>query len=462
MEEGAAGKTEALISSVASPLKVSVSSESGGNTPSTAASSPSTVLGDGCDFGSSGLESGLGPAVLDFSGEASESQISNEQSPAPSPEVQRLYWEGFFVNLPMFAGYAALFGLQHQIKAKFDFSDTDVAGSREFGVAVSFLYIFNLIFRFSHNILFGFMGPRGRTYIAMMAMMSSMLVIALAIFIFESRNLLWVYLAYALGGVGVGTFEANFLCCLTPLGPRTKHMAITAIPIGILVVLVGAFFLMGPPFYVPVTALYIGVAGLIFCGIATFAFRIPKVKSDKLEVETQGVRKFVDEIRQWRQWLPLVWHLPVATMIDMFTLSAFCPGVALYIYDQKHITLFPGVVLANADYFVIYNTFNMLGGMTGRILSYRLRPRHPLFYTLFNITGSIMLLFRIPALAAVSTFVIMVGDGLIYGTIAKRIDATVPKQFNLVALSFWLFVGDFGSVTGSNLISYIKIWVVGH
>merc|ERR1712176_1505871 len=105
---------------------------------------------------------------------------------------------------------------------------------------------------------------------------------------------------------------------------------------------------------------------------------------------------------------------------------------------------------------------NMLGGLCGRILSYRLKPRHPILYSMLNITGAAMLLLKIPLLAPLSTFVVMMGDGLIYGSITRRIDATVPKEFNLVALSFWLFVGDFGSVAGSNLISYIRIWVVGN
>jgi len=294
---------------------------------------------------------------------------------------------------------------------------------------------------------------------SMIAMMASMLIIAIVIFIMESCHVGWVMLAYALGGVSVGTFEANFLCCLTPLGPRTKHVAITAIPVGITSVLVGGFFAMGPPFHVKVTYIYMTVAVSVFCAMLLFALRIPK--TDNVETERQGMRQFVSQVRQWRQWLPLVWHLPLATAVDMFSLSAFSPGVALYIYDTKTVEIFPGVPLANPDFFVIFNIFNMLGGLCGRILSYRLRPRHPLLFTVLNVIGAFLLLTRVPALAPLSTFLVMSGDGLIYGAIARRIDATVPKQFNLVALSFWLFVGDFGSVAGSNLIAYIRVWVVG-
>merc|ERR1719199_1109088 len=100
--------------------------------------------------------------------------------------------------------------------------------------------------------------------------MASMLVISIAIFFMDSRNIGWVMIAYALGGVAVGTFEANFLCCLTPLGPRTKHVAITAIPVGVTTVLVGGFFAMGPPFDIPPIAIYIGVALGVFCGMVLF------------------------------------------------------------------------------------------------------------------------------------------------------------------------------------------------
>lgn len=189
------------------------------------------------------------------------------------------------------------------------------------------------------------------------------------------------------------------------------------------------------------------------------AVRIPRVQH--LSQNQSGLSSFLQDAKLWKQWLPLIWTLPFATAVDMFTLSAFSPGVALYIYDGKTVTLLPGLELPTHSFFAIYNTFNMLGGLCGRYVSYRLKPRHPLVYSLLNIVGALILLTRMPILAPLSTFTVMLGDGLIYGSIARRIDATVPKQFNLIALSFWLFVGDFGSVLGSNLISYIRIWVVG-
>jgi len=363
-------------------------------------------------------------------------------------------WAGFFVNAPMFCGYATLFGLQHEVKAKLGFSDMDVGQSRTFGIAVSFLYIFNMIFRFSHNIVFGCISPRHRTCIAMLSMMASMLTIAIPIFLLESDSLMWVVIAYALGGVAMGTFEANFLCCLTPLGNATKHIAITAIPLGVTIVLVGGFFAMAPPVNVPPIAIYLAVAFSVLCGMILFATCI-------LHSGVHERWHLIAEARQWRQWFPLIWHLPIASAVDMFVLTAVSPGVALYIWDSKFVHVLPGVFLPTDTFFAYFNIFGMVGGVCGRVLSYRLRPRHPILYAGLSVVGAMLVLLKIPAIAPLGTFLALMGDGLIYGTITRRIDATVPKQFNLIALSFWLFVGDFGGVTGSNLISYLRIWVVG-
>merc|ERR1719335_1806813 len=126
-----------------------------------------------------------------------------------------------------------------------------------------------------------------------------MLSIAIVIFILESCHVGWVMLAYALGGVAVGTFEANFLCCLTPLGPRTKHVAITAIPVGITAVLVGAFFAMGPPFHVTATSIYLVVASAVFLAMILFAVRIPNLKIESVGDGNAGLRRFVAELMQW-------------------------------------------------------------------------------------------------------------------------------------------------------------------
>jgi len=362
----------------------------------------------------------------------------------------------------MFCGYSALFSLQHELKTKLDISDSAEEATRTFCFAVSFLYMFNMFFRVLHNIVFGYLTSRQRTVVAMFSMMGSMLILAGPIFLMGSQCMSWVMAAYALGGVGMGTFEANYLCCLTPLGPRTKHVAITAVPVGITTVSVGGFVAMGPPFYISATGIYVAVAVAIFGGISIFTLRIPSAAGNGEMAVHKGLASIVADACAWRQWLPLVWHLPLPSAIDMFMLAAFSPGVALYIWDKDTVSLMPGAVLPMHSFFALFNVCNLMGGLCGRILSYRIRkPRHPLSYALLCITGAGFLLMKVPMLAFLSNFLIMVGDGLIYGLVARCIDEIVPKQYNLIAISYWLFVGDLGSVTGSNLVSYIRIWVAG-
>merc|ERR1719265_568542 len=286
----------ALIAQSSSPLKSERERVESPTAASTTADflSPGALSFSGSDFDSSPLRSEHGVS-LQAKFDDVESALSQHDAIVPEGEVfeeaRPVVWEAFFVNMSMFCGYAALFGLQHEIKSRFKISDDDVEMSRQFGVAVSFLYIFNLIFRFSHNIVFGWLGPRGRTYMAMTSMMAAMLIIAVEIFILDSFLMGWVMLAYAFGGVAIGSFEANFLCCLTPLGPRTKHVAITAIPVGVTSVLVGGFFAMGPPFHVSAMSIYLTVAVGVFIGVLLFAFRIPKSSGS---VETnQGLKQFV-------------------------------------------------------------------------------------------------------------------------------------------------------------------------
>ena len=48
-------------------------------------------------------------------------------------------------------------------------------------------------------------------------------------------------------------------------------------------------------------------------------------------------------------------------------------------------------------------------------------------------------------------------NGAVYGIGARRVDTSVPLEFTLVATSAWLFLGDLGSVIGSNVIDYVDI-----
>merc|ERR1712113_209271 len=143
----------------------------------------------------------------------------------------------------------------------------------------------------------------------------------------------------------------------------------------------------------------------------------------------------------------------------MLCLASFCPGAVLFMYDRATVELAPGYAVPTDTFLAIFNTSNMLGGTIGRWLSYRMLARHPVLYIPLHLVGVVLILLKMPLMAPIGVFLVMLADGLIYGTISREIDARIPKEFNLVAISYWLVLGDLGGITGSNLIAYIREWV---
>ncbi|CAL1150526.1 unnamed protein product [Cladocopium goreaui] len=225
-------------------------------------------------------------------------------------ENERLvYWESIFVVLPCFSGYAALFGLQHEVKVRLRIADDSSQASHHFGAAVSCLYLFCLIFRIAHKVVFSSLNPRVRVHVALSCMMVSMLVMSVVVLTFECYDLYWVIVSYSLGGAAIGSFESNLLNCLTPFGHETKRLAILGIPLGVNTILIGGFFIMGPPLQVSVTTVFAGVAALNLIGMIVFAVWIPPRGE---AVKAGGVNELVADCKGCRHWLPLLWHYPLA------------------------------------------------------------------------------------------------------------------------------------------------------
>ena len=42
--------------------------------------------------------------------------------------------------------------------------------------------------------------------------------------------------------------------------------------------------------------------------------------------------------------------------------------------------------------------------------------------------------------------------------LSRHIDANIDHKYNLIALSVWLFIGDIGSVAGSNTLAYVWLF----
>lgn len=354
------------------------------------------------------------------------------------------YREVFLATLPVFAGYACLFALQGKVKVLYDIQ---VGSERErvFSVAVSFLYLGNFIFRLGHNIIFGFLAPRNRVLVSMGAMFIAMITLGL-VMVFNPYSLAWVFIAYGLGGVGIGTFEANMLSVVTPLGSNTKLWCVIGIPVGVLLITIGAFLLM--QVHVTPLEIYFVVAGFILVGVVAYMARIYRLAANGF---APLLKDFIAELRQFRQWMPQITFHSLAMILDMLCVSAFSPGLVLYLYNTPTIKFFGRAVPQNY-YFVIYNSFFSFGDTVGRKIFYKMRPIFPFLFLILSGAGVGIGLSTVTDIVPLCGLLVALANGGLYAQTCHHIDKKIDKRFNLIALSFWLFVGDIGSVVGSNLI----------
>lgn len=278
---------------------------------------------------------------------------------------------------------------------------------------------------------------------------TSICILGFFIFTFNwTGSLAWVFLAYMLGGVGIGSFESNLLSAITPLGHETKMWAILGFPIGFACVLVGGFALTAAG--TPDVAIYMIVLAMLVCGGLVFQYSIPNIP---IENNSDSFSAFVDNFRHWREWLPpIAWHC-LALMINMFAVSLFS-GVLLYILNGTQVPLFgvhstvrvvhapsplpslcffvvvsdsqlcvlcgflyllllsvtphlspsciplvPQTHIPHDGFFVIYNLFTLMGDSSSRRVAYRFKPRHPMIFLVLSVMGAVLCLCKVAILA---------------------------------------------------------------
>jgi hypothetical protein len=368
-----------------------------------------------------------------------------------------------FTMTPAFMGYAALVTLQDNIKKRLGIVDGNSPGSYEFSFAVSWLYLGNLIFRLMHNIIFERFSPRARVCIAYVCLSIACMTLAIAYYLCNSKSITWVFVAYMTGGIGVGTFESNLISSITPLGHKTKQWAQFGISIGFNGVSVGAFLLYAA---FPASAewlqcgTYIVIALCNLAGLAFFTLAIPQIDYSSSK---QGLAMFWKDIRRFREWLPLMASYSAPFPLDMASLGFFS-AVQLYIYNVAHIPLWwhSSVTVPENAFRAVFNLHSLLGDGLGRKIAYsRSRLTHPAFFLILSAIGGGLILSKIALIAPLGMFLVMFANGSMYATTTKYVDVAVPQRFNLIALSFWLFVGDVGSFVGSNLVNVARVAIGG-
>lgn len=376
----------------------------------------------------------------------------------PQPPLRR----AIFTMLPFFMGYATMVTLQAHIKHRLDIGDNSSSASYAFSFATSLIYFGNLIFRLMHNIFFCFLAPRYRVVLAYSCMSVATATLGFAYYVANSKLLAWTYVAYLLAGVAVGTFESNLISCITPLGHQTKVWAQYGIPIGFSGISIGAFALFSvyPTNLDLQMGVYFGVAAANVAGLIFYLLAIPYVP---FEATNQGIGAFWKDLKEFKNWALLILPYSLSLFVDMFAVSFFS-AIQLFIYDIPHLPLYPGceVKLSKEIFRVLFNLGSMLGDGSGRKLAYW-TPKHirPYLFLLLTGIGAGCILSKVTFLAPIGMMFVMHANGEVYAHTTKYVDDKVPRRYNLIALSFWLFVGDAGSFVGANVVNAVRVLIGG-
>lgn len=370
----------------------------------------------------------------------------------------KTYKIGFIITLPVFMGYACCFSLQKKLSVVFGLTEGVVGTkiAKLFGVAVSFVYIFNLIFRvLGHNIVFGFLSPRNRVIAALSSMIISMTMLSvLSIVKWEKPpHVAWVFIAYAFAGVCEGTYGPNMLNIVNHLG-NTRLWVVMAMPLGVALITLLGFGLMavGVPFY----AFYLFTVCIAIIGIIIY---ICTIYPQALLADEHGskfdLKQFGRDFLKVKDWFPKIWLHSLIFLTNMVCLAMFNPGCTLYAYNFRvNFKLF-GFSMPNDWFIFLYNTGAFIGDFVSRRVMEKKKIINPLFYFLLLIFGIAINLSLIPEIAVFAAFFLMWANGGLYVQSTKKIGELFKVDYHLTATSTWLFIGDAGSTTGSNLIQFI-------
>lgn len=378
--------------------------------------------------------------------------------PPMTPHARKTLRYAFFTMFPLFMGYAALVTLQDNIKTQLNIGDNSSKESYEFSFATSLLYLGNLVFRLLHNVIFSFLRPRYRVVVAYVCMTLATGILGVVFYVLNSKSLGWVYVAYILGGVAVGTFESNLISTITPLGHGTKVWAQYGIPIGFNGVSVGAFILFAsfPGDLNLQCGVYLAIAVANFLGLVFFLVAIPDIV---FESTHKSLSVFVNDLKHFRDWAPLIWKHSFALAIDMFVVS-FAAAIQLYIYDVDHIPLYLGATttIPKNVFRALFNCCSLVGDATGRKLAYfTSKYMNPFWFNASTVLGCCLILSKQSMVAPLGMWFVMFANGSIYAHTTKYVDDLVDHKYNLVSLSAWLFVGDVGSFSGSNIVNSVRV-----
>ncbi|CAD7974672.1 unnamed protein product [Amoebophrya sp. A25] len=333
--------------------------------------------------------------------------------------------------------------------------------------------------------------------------------------LFTLNPVVLVVTAYLFSGLAVGTFESNAMASLAPLGPETKLWAVIGLPLGFNVISVGGMAALSLGFPRYGLYVFVLVSNLIALFLYRFtlpsvvrqkggssrsccfwrsserageATSTQRFVSHSLGNEVQdeehfaeagqrvrvqedqsfGVTELSSTSRGMKSSLLRVLPHSLGLMIAMFGVAS-CTGISTNIFSASKVPLFADdpnsrFLIDQHVYLAIQNAFVFVGDSVSRKIVYHqlkeqshfrgsifLQIRLLLAFVCFTVAGLYLLSLRMGATAILGSFLIFYANGSTYATTTRWVDLRLDANFHVSALSFWLFVGDIGSVAGSSL-----------
>jgi MFS family permease len=350
--------------------------------------------------------------------------------------------------------YACCFSLQKHLATQFGLYE-GISGShlsRVYGIGVSFVFFFNLLFRVGHNLVFGCLGPRNRIVVALCSVM-----VGMSILFFVSvlqvppyLNGAWVFVAYAFVGVGNGTFSPNILNIVHPLG-ETRRWVVLAMPSGVASITIFGFALIG--LGLPYQFFYATVALATAVAVIVYLRTIYPIAMS--ESETFDLKQFCVDLFEIKHWFPGIWRHAVAFAIEMLFFGLFGPGCTLYVYQRRVSYRLFGVTIGHSWFMFFYNCGTFLGDFISRRVMDQKTVVHPALHIGVAMFAFALNIALIPEIAPLAAFGFSWTNGTLYTQSTRLIGELFPERYHLTATSIWLFMGDLGATARSNLVQVL-------
>lgn len=388
----------------------------------------------------------------------STSQTDSDMLMTSSDDVARkkTFKSSFFITLPVFMGYACCFALQQKLSVNFGLT-LGASGdklSNTYGVATSFVYFFNLIFRvLGHNIVFGCLSPKWRVTTSLISM-----IIGMCFFIFvsnrKSNPVGLAFIPFAFCGVCEGSYGPNMLNVVNNMG-NTRLYVVLAMPVGVSLITILGFFLMG--FGVPYTVFYIVTAVCLLIAIILYHLTVfPEACRNSSGQHNFNLKDFGNDICNIGDWFPKIWFCSLVFLLNMVCLALFNPGCTLYTYQSRVTYRLLGFTIDNNFFMLAYNTCSFLGDFFSRKVMDKKRIINPVFYFILLCFGFAINISQIPEIVPFAAFCFSWANGGLYVQCTKLISMLFKEKYHLTATSTWLFIGDSGSTSGANIVQFLR------